>query len=156
MTSGLRWTKEEFEAFERRRSAQQSQLKSSDERQGRLSAAEERIRVREHLPTAAPRKESKIERRFEQQLLERPLIPPHQRNYFFLPDRDFELDFAWPALKVAVEIQGMAHRVKGRFKADIEKRALAQLAGWRVLELDGDSVRSGRGLEWLVGLLGKA
>ena len=77
------------------------------------------------------------------------------RNYFFLPDRDFELDYAWPEVKVAVEVQGMAHRIKGKWKRDIEKRALALLAGWRVLELDGDSVRSGRGLEWLRALLAK-
>jgi hypothetical protein len=54
---------------------------------------------------------------------------------------------------VAVEIQGMAHRIKGKFKRDIEKRALALLAGWKLLELDGASVRDGRGIEWLRQLL---
>ena len=99
--------------------------------------------------------ESKIERRLSQQLAEHPEIPAAQRNYFFLPDRDLELDYAWPALRVGVEIQGQAHRIKGKFRRDIEKRALAMLAGWRVLELDGHSIRSGRGLEWLKALLGQ-
>ena len=103
-------------------------------------------------PPVIPQPESKLERRFAQQLFDAGL-KTNQRNYFFLPDRDFELDFAWPTKKVAVEIQGMSHRIKGKFKRDIEKRALAMLAGWRVLELDGDSIRSGRGLEWLKELL---
>ena len=98
-------------------------------------------------------KVSKLERRFAQQLADNPDIPQHQRNYFFLPDRDLELDFAWPALLAAVEVQGMAHRVKGKFKRDIEKRALAMLAGWRVLEVGGDQVRSGLALQWLRTLL---
>ena len=94
-------------------------------------------------------KVSKIERRFSQQLADNPDIPPHQRNYFFLPDRDLELDFAWSEVSIAVEVQGMAHRIKGKFKRDIEKRALAMLAGWRVLEVGGDQVRSGQALQWL-------
>lgn len=98
-------------------------------------------------------KESKLERRFAQQLAEAPDVPPAQRNYLFLRDREFEFDWAWARVRVAVEIQGMAHRIKGKFKADIEKRALALLAGWRVLELDGERVRSGQGLEWLRALL---
>lgn len=97
--------------------------------------------------------ESKLERRFSQQLQEAGL--QHVRNYFFLPDRDFELDFAFPEARLAVEIQGMAHRIKANFKRDIEKRALAMLAGWRVLELDGDAVRSGLGIQWLRTLLGR-
>lgn len=100
-----------------------------------------------------PEKVSKLERRFAQQLADNSYIPGHQRNYFFLPDRDLELDFAWPGVKVAVEVQGMAHRIKAKFKRDIEKRALALLAGWRVLEVGGDEVRSGRALEWLKVLL---
>lgn len=118
--------------------------------------AQERTRIHQVAPAPAQPKESKLERRFAQQLAERPRIPAHQRNYFFLPDREFELDFAWPALKLAVEVQGQAHRVKGRFKADIEKRALALLGGWRVLEVDGDAVRSGRGVQWLEQILGCA
>ncbi len=50
-------------------------------------------------------------------------------------------------------MQGMAHRIKVKFKADIEKRALAMLSGWRVLEVGGDQVRSGQALEWLKSLL---
>lgn len=97
-------------------------------------------------------KESKLERRFDQKLLEADL-PPAQKNWFFMDDRDFELDRAWPQQKVAVEIQGMAHRIKGKWKRDIEKRALAMLAGWRVLEVDGATIKDGRAIAWLKELL---
>jgi very-short-patch-repair endonuclease len=93
-------------------------------------------------------KESKLERRFVQQLTDAG-ISGWQRNYYFLGDRDLELDFAWPETRLAVEVQGMAHRIKGKFRRDIEKRALALLAGWRVLEVDGAAIRDGRALKWL-------
>lgn len=101
---------------------------------------------------------SLLEDRFEQQILEHaePEWPLHIREYFFLDNRDFRFDFAWPGLKVAVEIQGMSHRIKGKFKADIEKRALALLSGWRVLELDGERVRNGQGIKWLKEVLWQA
>lgn len=101
-----------------------------------------------------PEKESKIERRLDQQIMDAGLPEP-RRNYFFLEGRDFEIDRAWPLVKMGVEVQGMAHRIKGKFKRDIEKRALAQLAGWRVLEVDGASVRDGRAIKWLIELLGE-
>ena len=47
----------------------------------------------------------------------------------------------------------MVHRIKGRFRADIEKRALALLAGWRVLEVSGAEIRSGQAIAWLIALL---
>ena len=134
MSSGIRWTAEQLENFLKRRTP--------------LKVDELPIVV-----VPQPEKVSKIERRFSQQLADNPDIPPHQRNYFFLPDRELELDFAWPVDRVAVEVQGMAHRIKGKFRRDIEKRALAMLAGWRVLEVDGAAIREGRALNWLRELL---
>ena len=132
--SSLRWTPEQLENYRKRR--------------------EPRLRIDEPIALVAqPQRVSKLERRFSQQLADNPDLPPHQRNYFFLPDRDLELDFAWPAARLAVEVQGMAHRIKAKFKRDIEKRALALLAGWSVLEVGGDEVRSGKALEWLRALL---
>lgn len=133
--SSVRWTAEQLQEFERRRKT----FKGVD-----IDAVHRKRETRE-----GP---SKIERRFEQQLTDAG-ITGYQRNYFFLPDRDLELDFVWVPVKMAVEVQGMAHRIKGKFKRDIEKRALALLAGWRVLEVGGDEVRSGKALEWLRMLL---
>lgn len=98
------------------------------------------------------RKESAIEIQFAQQihLLK---LPKPKRNYLFNPPRKQELDFAWPERKIAVEVQGMVHRIKGRFNADMEKRALALLAGWKILEVGGREIRNGVASKWLEQLL---
>lgn len=80
-------------------------------------------------------------------------LPAAERNYRFLDGRKFELDFAWPQRKLAVEVQGMAHRIKAKFKADLEKRALALLDGWKVLEVGGNQIRSGVAVQWVERLL---
>lgn len=100
-------------------------------------------------PVAAePKKESEIERRFAQQIRAAGLPEP-EREWFHVAGRNLTLDFAWPALKIGVEVQGMAHRIKAKFNADIEKRALALLLGWRILEVNGDAVRNEIGIGWL-------
>lgn len=132
----LRWTPEQLENYKKKR------------RDRPLLVVDEPIVL-----VQQPGIVSKLERRFSQQLADNPDLPPHQRNYFFLPDRDLELDFAWPPLKIYVEVQGMAHRVKAMFKRDIEKRALALFAGWRGLEVGGDEIRSGQAIAWLRELL---
>jgi very-short-patch-repair endonuclease len=100
----------------------------------------------------ARRGPSELELLFSQQLtLMR--IPNPKREHHFIESRDFRLDFAWPPQRIGVEVQGMVHRIKGRFSADIEKRALGLLAGWRVLEVGGAEIRSGRAIAWLIALL---
>lgn len=137
VTNAVRWTEEQLRDYQLRTDARG--LKCSP---GRGIA-----------PDPKPAKtESKAERRFSQQLHESGL-PPHFRNWFFMDGRDFELDFAWPGLKTAVEVQGGVHRIKGKFGRDIEKRALAMLAGWRVLEIDAASIRDGLAIEWTKRLL---
>lgn len=104
-----------------------------------------------HRKREAP-KESKLERRLDQQI-EDAGFPAPRKNHYFMKGRDLELDRAWVDWKIAVEVQGMAHRIKGKFKRDIEKRALAMLQGWRVLEVDGAAIRDGKAIEWLRSLL---
>jgi len=106
------------------------------------------------LVATAP-KGSEIERRFAQQIRAAGLPDP-EREYFHIAGRDFRLDFAWPGRKLGVEVQGMAHRIKAKFNTDIEKRALAMLAGWRILEVNGDAVRNETGIAWLMKLWGMA
>lgn len=79
-------------------------------------------------------------------------IPPPRREFKFMETRDFRLDYAWPEKKLAVEVQGMVHRIKERFLRDVEKLAMAQIHGWRVLLVAGQDVRSGRAVSWLVTL----
>lgn len=80
-------------------------------------------------------------------------LPVPVREFEFHPCRGWRLDFAWPQIKFAVEVDGEVHRIKERFHADIEKRAQALLDGWTVLHVGGREVRSGKAIEWLKSLL---
>lgn len=77
-------------------------------------------------------------------------LPEPDREVELIPGRKFRWDFAWPAHKLAVEVQGGEWMAKGGHNSaaglqrDCEKAALATLAGWRQLSVTGSMVRSGR------------
>lgn len=104
--------------------------------------------VKTEKKVSLPRPESAIEAQLALQITLCQLPTPI-RNHKFLTDRKLELDFAWPALMIACECQGMAHRIKEKFESDIEKRFLAFEAGWTVLEVSGKTIRDGRAIQWL-------
>jgi len=133
----LRWTEDQLSDYHKRRDGR-----------GIVCSPSKGIAS---LPKVEWPAESKAERRFSQQLLESGL--PHFRDWYFLDGRDFTFDFAWPRLKIAAEVQGGVHRIKGKFGRDIEKRALALLAGWKVLEVDGAAIRDGHAIAWIRTLL---
>ena len=66
------------------------------------------------------------------------MLPAPEREYRFHPTRRWRFDFAWPEVKVAVEIHGgiwsggRHTRGKGLAK-DCEKHNAATKLGWRVL-----------------------
>lgn len=138
MTSGLRWTPEQLAAF-RKRTKGAAKLALADPP---LLRAEPKL--------GAEKPDSKLEA-----LVVRDLpalgIPPPVRNYPFLAaiGRKHEIDFAWPAEKLGLEVDGGAHRTKKRFAADYEKHALALIGGWKILRVGSKDVRSGRWAEWL-------
>lgn len=69
------------------------------------------------------------------------------REYRFLADRKFRLDFAIDTgRRLAVEVDGQVHRIRGRFQSDREKMNLALFTGWRVLHVGPEQVRSGAAL----------
>ncbi len=75
-------------------------------------------------------------------------LPEAAREHYFAKPRRFRFDFAWPSLKVAVEIEGGTwvngrHNRGGGFEADMEKYNQAALLGWVVLRFSGAAVRSG-------------
>ncbi len=56
------------------------------------------------------------------------------REYRFHPTRMWRFDFAWPQIKLAVEIEGRGrHQSFVGFNKDIEKYNEAVRLGWRVL-----------------------
>jgi very-short-patch-repair endonuclease len=82
-------------------------------------------------------------------------------EYRFAPPRRWRLDFAWPAHRVAVEIEGGAwtqgRHVRGKgFEADCRKYASALVAGWRVLRVTPAMVREGTALRMVMALLTRA
>ena len=70
-----------------------------------------------------------------------------EREWCFDESRRWRFDFAWPAAKVAVEIDGDVHRLKHRFSSDREKGNAATIAGWRVLHFSPMHVDCGYALK---------
>lgn len=59
-------------------------------------------------------------------------------EYVFFPYRKWRFDWAWPHLKIAVEVNGQAWGTKGGGRhgkdADLQKMNCAQRLGWRVFQ----------------------
>jgi very-short-patch-repair endonuclease len=65
-----------------------------------------------------------------------PDLPPASREYRFAPHRGYRFDFAWPAQRVACEVDGGQWAAGGgrhATDADRDKLNLAAVLGWRVL-----------------------
>lgn len=80
-------------------------------------------------------------------------LPEPTRQYKFLPDRKFQADFCWPDRMLIVECQGAVHRIKARFHDDLERQALALLAGWKVLCVGREQIYGGQAIQWIEQLL---
>lgn len=84
--------------------------------------------------------------------------PEPVREYRFHPHKKWKFDFAWPEVKLAVEIEGGVY-VQGRhsrgagFEADCAKYAEALLLGWRVLRVTRKHLKNGQALRWIEALL---
>lgn len=124
--------------------------------QDRIRGLKGQVDTKDHAPTyrgIKPYQEpSAIEETMALQIRAAGIRAP-VRQHKPLALRKFRMDFAWPELRVGVEVQGAVHRIKGRWKGESERRALLQLAGWRVLEVNRDDIKSGRALTWLQQLL---
>lgn len=81
-------------------------------------------------------------------------LPLPEREYRFAPPRRWRFDFAWPHRLLAIEVeggiwtQGRHTRAQG-FLADAEKYNEAMLAGWRILRVTGEHIRSGQAIHWI-------
>lgn len=75
-------------------------------------------------------------------------LPRPEVEYKFHPDRRWRFDFAYPDLKIAIEIEGGTF-VNGRhnrgagFQSDCQKYNEAGLLGWTVYRFTGAMVRNG-------------
>jgi very-short-patch-repair endonuclease len=72
--------------------------------------------------------------------------------------RMFRADFLWPDEKLIVEVQGAVgrgrHTTAAGFMRDRVKMNLAQLAGYRVLEVCAAHIRDGSAIDWITEALG--
>ena len=71
-------------------------------------------------------------------------------EYMFHPTRRWRFDGAFPAAKVAVEVEGMAgrsgksrHMTYGGYQKDMEKYNAATALGWHLLRFTWKDVRDG-------------
>ncbi len=89
-------------------------------------------------------------------------LPDAVREHRFCQDRKWCFDFAWPALKLAVEVEGGTftggrHTRGSGFEQDCHKYNRATMDGWRVLRFTGSMVKSGEALaqvEKFISLIG--
>lgn len=85
-------------------------------------------------------------------------LPQAEREYRFAADRLWRFDFAWPAHKLAVEVEGGIftagrHSRGTGLLADMEKYNRAALDGWRVLRFFTDQVVDGTAIATIKGAL---
>lgn len=78
-------------------------------------------------------------------------LPQPSRQYRYVPGRRITADFAFELYRLLVEVQGGIWRRGGGahshpidLERDIEKRRLALLNDWAVLEVTTDEVRNGK------------
>ena len=68
--------------------------------------------------------------------------------------RGHRFDFCWPNRMLAVEIDGAVHRIKDRFRRDLERHNMAQLLGWTVLRFSPKDVENGKAIDTIQAFLG--
>ena len=69
-----------------------------------------------------------------------------EAEYRFDEDRRWRFDFAFPSVKLAVEVEGRAHHTSRQHKRDCEKMNEALRQGWRILRFPNSERR--RAAEW--------
>ncbi len=87
-------------------------------------------------------------------------LPDPVREYQFCETRKYRADFAWPELKILVEIQGgtrstkrTGHSTHEGIRRDCEKSNLAQRLGFTVFKFTGDMVKRGEAIQFMEEIL---
>ena len=87
--------------------------------------------------SASPSPKSLAEEAFDRAWAAEPaaaMLPFPEREYKFHDSRRWRFDFAWPEIKLAVEIEGQGrHQTFVGFRRDCDKYDVAVALGWRVL-----------------------
>ena len=90
-------------------------------------------------------------------------LPLPKREYVFHPTRKWRLDFAWPDLRAAVEIEGGiwvpgggAHSRPMNIRRDLEKGNALAMLGWHVLRIPPEDVARGKSMQLVDAFLAMA
>jgi very-short-patch-repair endonuclease len=86
-------------------------------------------------------------------------FPQWEIEYRFCDGRKWKFDFAWPSLRISVEVEGGTwsggrHTSGAGFQRDCEKYNCAARDGWRVFRFTGGMVRSGEAARFLAKVFG--
>lgn len=78
-------------------------------------------------------------------------LPEPERELRFLAPRRFRADFAWPELRVILEVEGGTwgrgrHNTEPGYSNDAEKYSLAAIAGWCVVRVTSRMMKEGLAL----------
>ncbi|MCA1824293.1 MAG: endonuclease domain-containing protein [Frankia sp.] len=86
---------------------------------------------------------SELERRFLQIVREAGLATPSRQHPLQLHGRRMWLDLAYPALRIAIEIDGRAyHLMSEDWADDLDRQNLIALDGWLILRFTARAIRS--------------
>jgi len=96
---------------------------------------------------------SNLEERLDAQLTNVKALP-WVREHRFHPKRKWRFDFAWPAQRVACEVEGGTwaggrHTRGSGFEADCEKYNEAAVLGWLVVRVTNNMVADGRAVHYV-------
>lgn len=81
-------------------------------------------------------------------------LPEWEIQYRFAKPRRWALDFAWPVLKLAVEVEGAIwaggrHTRGSGFQKDVEKYNELAILGWSLLRVTSPMLLDGTGLDMI-------
>jgi very-short-patch-repair endonuclease len=97
-------------------------------------------------------KRERLEKTFEQQLKALGYFEGCQTEYQFHEVRKWRFDFAWPDIKLAVEVEGGTKSGRSRhsrgagFEGDTDKYNTATKMGWTLFRFTSDAVMSGKAM----------
>ena len=96
-----------------------------------------------------PQSGSPLESRLLAQLRDRGLPEPEREYQFNKPTSRHKFDFAWPALMLAVEVEGATwiqgrHTRGGGYRNDCIKYNIAARLGWTLLRYTADMLAGGK------------
>jgi very-short-patch-repair endonuclease len=99
-----------------------------------------RLLVDERLSIGAGKTESWLERTVLGVLLDAGVVAPELQHSVAVDGTRYRLDFAWPAQRVALEVDGFGpHSSYAAFHDDRRRDLALQRVGWRVLHVTGET-----------------